>query len=211
MIMNNTARIQVVADLSIEVIKKAFIKRHQVEAANEHPILKAAVNSHVEAVKRWIAPLEFKQGVKAQVLNCANPGMSEDASAQVVDDKLLILANCIENEKQARDVFVYGAIGLVAIPEYLVKLGETAIEQIYNSLSHDQLESVSSQFGALVASDRRLVVGLHLADLATLDVKPTFLERRDSWQRQLVRKLYSKLNWTSHDLHYLIFRAARTA
>jgi hypothetical protein len=205
--MNNTARIQEVADLSIEVIKKAFIKRHQFEAANEQPLALAATSNHTEAVKRWIAPLEFRHKLKAMVIRCANPGMSEDAAIQVVNGELFILANTVHNEKQARDIFTYGCVGLIIIPKYLAKKGERVIEQIYNGLNDDQMEGLTHTCGDSI--DKRSFIQLYLADLATLTVTPTFIERRDSWQRQLVRKVYSGLVWKSNDLHYLIHRAVR--
>jgi hypothetical protein len=208
MIMSNTARIQEVADLSIDVIKKAFIKRHQFQAANEQPLAMAATNNHIEAVKRWIAPLEFELNLKANVISCANPGMSEDAAAQVVGGELFILANTVHNEKQARDVFTYGSVGLIVIPKYLAKKGNSVIEQIHSGLTGDQMEALASTCGDI--ADKRSLIQLYLADLATLRVTPSFIERRESWQRQLVRKVYSGLAWKSNDLHYLIHRAVRS-
>jgi hypothetical protein len=205
--MNNTARIQEVADLSIEVIKKAFIKRHQFQAANEHPLTVAATNDHVEAVKRWIAPLEFDHNFKANVINCAKPGMSEEAATQVVSGELFILANIVNNEKQARDIYTYGCVGLIIIPKYLAKKSERVIKQIHSGLTEDQMENLAKTCGETI--DMRSLILLHLADLATLMITPTFIERRDSWQRQLVRKVYPRLAWRSNDLHYLIYRAIR--
>jgi hypothetical protein len=209
MVMNSTALIDEVSEFSIEAIKKAFIKMHQHEAANEQQVRPKVGGIHLEAVKRWIAPCEFQIGMKAIVLPCAEVGMSEDAAAQVVNGKLVLLANCITNEKQARDILMYGVIGLIAVPSYLEKYSNTKINQIYHSISGDQIEHMIKQYPEIAATDERLLVELYLADLTTLSVKPSFYERRDSWQRQLVRKLYSGLKWQSHDLHYLIHRATR--
>ena len=198
------------ADLiSIESIKKALIEQHQMSAANEQSVLPRASAEHIEVVRRWISSAEFSLGVKASVLPCAEAGMQEDSVAQVKDGQLFLLANCIQNEKQARDVFIYGSIGLMAIPNYLNKLGAESIRQILATISSDQLKAMSAQFSEQVMADDRLVVELYLADLAALGVTPSFFERRDSWQRNLVRKLYSKLKWQSHDLHYLVYRAAK--
>lgn len=209
--MNSTALVKEVSDLSIEAIKKAFIQMHQQEAANDQAVKPKADTEHLEAVKRWIAPCEFQVGLKAQVLSCAKPGMAEDAPAQLVDGCLVLLANCLENEKQARDVYTYGAIGLVSIPAYLKKYNEQDISAIYESLPSDQIESMVLEFGDVITNNQRLAVELYLADLATLSVEPSFYERRDSWQRRLLRKLYSSLAWKSHDLHYLVYRAAKAA
>jgi len=211
MVMNSTALVEEVSDFSIEAIKKAFIKMHQQEAANDQQVRPKAEAMHLEAVKRWIAPCEFQVGIKANVLSCAASGMSEDAAAQVVNGELIILANCIVNEKQARDILIYGAIGLIAIPMYLANYNDFRVTQIYQSIPEDQLEKMNKEYTKAVMTDERLAVELYLADLATLSVKPSFFERRDSWQRQLIRKIYSSLKWQSHDLHYLVLQAAKYA
>ena len=196
--------------ISIESIKKALIEQHQMCAANDQPVLPKASAGYIETVKRWIAPVEFKTGIKANVLPCAESGMQEDSVAQVKNGTLYLLANCIQNEKQAIDVFIYGAIGLMAVPAYLDKLGSGAIDQIRSSVPADHLQAMAAQFGDEVMCDSRLVVELYLAELAALGVTPSFFERRDSWQRNIVRKLYNKLKWQSHDLHYLVYRAAKS-
>lgn len=207
--MIGTALIKEVPDFSIEAIKKAFIKQHQQQAANEQVVRPKADMDQLEAVKRWIAPSEFKLGLKAVVLQCASVGMAEDLAAQIVDGNLYLLANCISNEKQARDCFTYGAVGLVLIPRYLTGFNEDSISQIYHCIPDDHIESMLSEYDAGVMNNKRLVVELYLAELATLNITPSYYERRDSWQRMLLRKLYSKLKWNSHDLHYLVYRATK--
>ena len=206
--MNNTVRIEEVSNISIETIKKALIKQYQLEAANDQVVPPIATSDYVEVVKRWIAPCEFTLSIKATVLACAKPGMTE-ASAQVIDNQLYILANHLENEKQARDILIFGAVGLMAIPKYLSRFNESSLEAIYNALPSDQLETMHEAYGEQVALNKALAVQLYLAELATLDVVPSFYERRDSWQRMLVRKFYPKLKWQSHDFQYLVFRAAK--
>ena len=206
--MNNTVRIEEVSNISIETIKKALIKQYQLEAANDQVVPPIATSDYVEVVRRWIAPCEFSLSIKATVLACAKPGMTE-ASAQVIDNQLYILANHLENEKQARDILIFGAVGLMAIPKYLSRFNESSLEAIYNALPSDQLETMHKAYGEQVALNKALAVQLYLAELATLDVVPSFYERRDSWQRMLVRKLYPKLKWQSHDFQYLVFRAAK--
>lgn len=205
--MNNTARINDVSDISIETIKKALIKQHQLEAANDQVVSPAASLEHVEAVKRWVAPCEFAIGKKAKVLGCAESGMLESVAVQLVDGQLFILANCVENEKQARDMFLYGSIGLIAVPRFLERFNDNAIGFLYSSLPEEQVEAMSLLYGADL--DKSLMVKLYLASLVTLDVEPSFYEKRDSWQRMLLRKVLPKLKWQSHDFQYLVYRAKK--
>lgn len=196
------------AAIEFSAIKKAFITTNQLPAANDEPINTHATQEHVDRIHRWIAPLEFSLGVKAQVLSGAETDMVEGVAAQVKQEQVVLLANCINSEKQALDVFRFAAVGLLAVPKYLEKRSRL-VNSIYNSLNEDQIELIATRYG--ISSDQTpdMIVKLYLAELSALDVVPSFFERRDAFQRAIVRAVWSSLEWHSHELHYVIYRASK--
>ncbi|QIZ84252.1 hypothetical protein HF888_08430 [Bermanella marisrubri] len=197
------------AALEISAIKKAFISNNLLPAANDEPILSRASQEHVERIHRWIAPLEFRLGVKARVIPCAEADLVEGVAAQIKQDQVVLLANCIQSEKQALDVFRFAAVGLLAVPRYLQKK-DRIVRTIYQGLSDEQIELIASRYGISGSQTEEMVVKLYLAELSALDVEPSFFERRDAFQRRLVRLVWPKLGWKSHESHYVIYRAAKT-
>lgn len=196
------------AALEISAIKKAFITSNQLPAANDEPVGDHASQEHIDRIHRWIAPLEFSLGVKATVKAGAGEDLVDGVAAQVKQEKVVLLANCISSEKQALDVFRFAAVGLLAVPKYLEKRSRL-VETIYRSLSSDQVELIAARYGISSEQTPEMIVKLYLAELSALDVVPSFYERRDAFQRMLVRLVWPKLSWSSHELHYLIYRAAK--
>lgn len=190
--------------ISIESIKKAFIGLHEVLAANEPLNTLYADESHVERVKRAIAPLEFQFKTKVNVVVGAVGGLAEGAVVQLKDDKVFLLANLLENEKQADDAYYLGVRGYLATKGYLAGLSDQVITQIFNGLSDEQKACLTT-----LSDDKRETVTAYLSHLAMLNIRLSFFDRRNSWQRALVRKVYPKLAWSTEDLHYLILQAER--
>lgn len=190
--------------ISIESIKKAFIGLHEVLAANEPINTVYADESHVERVKRAIAPLEFQFKTKVNVVVGAVGGLNDNAAVQLKDGKLFLLANLLRNEKQADDAYFLGVRGYLATKSFVEQASGALVDQIYAGLTDEQKACLSD-----LSEDRKETVCAYLSHLAMLNIRPSFYERRNSWQRALVRKVYPTLSWTTEDLHYLILQAER--
>jgi hypothetical protein len=196
--------------INIEAIKKAFIQLNQLPAANEQLVRSAADNAHVMCVKDWLQDLERELGFKAKVV--ASPsecGLTVNAPAAIVGDEAVLFANYIDNQKMALDTFEYVTVGLLGIQRLLN--GSTMYQRIFNQLDLDTKEYMAKvhHLDLDQADDCTLLVKLYLASLASLNVRLTWLERRDAWQRQLLRMVYPKFKMTSLDLHYLLLKARR--
>lgn len=190
--------------VSIEAIKKAFIKINEQHAANEPVNPEMATEERVEAIKRAIAPLEFEYKTKVQVVVGPVGGLDTDSIAQLQDGQVKLIASLIQNDKHAHDAFYLGVRGLLALPAYLDRLGETVIQQIYAGLDEEQLNTLMNISHLKAMDQPQQVVQTYLAHLASLNIALSFFDRRNSWQRSLVRKLYPKLRWTAEDLQYII-------
>lgn len=190
--------------VSIEAIKKAFIKINEQHAANEPINPDMATEERVEAIKRVIAPLEFEYKTKVQVVVGSVGGLDAHSVAQLQDGQIKLVASLIKNDKQALYAFYLGVRGLLALPSYLEKLGEPVIQQIYDGLDDEQLNTLANISHLKTTDQPNQVVETYLAHLASLNITLSFFDRRNSWQRSLVRKLYPKLKWTAEDLQYVI-------
>ncbi len=198
------------AVLSIEDIKKAFIQLHQLPAANDQITRADASAEHVVRVKDWLQDLERELGVKAKVV--ASPqavGLAITTPAAVVNDEPVLFANFIDNQKIALDVFEYVAVGLLGVQRLGLK--DELFLAIFRDLSQDQREFLAHRHDLDINNpqDQALLVKLYLADIAALNVTLTWLERREAWQRQVLRLVYPKLGYRSLDLHYLLLKARR--
>lgn len=213
--MNNAvsideARLVDSSHIDIEAIKKAFIQINQLPAANEQLMRPAVDEAHVSRVKDWVQDLERELGFKAKVASSSSEyGLSVNTPAAVVGDEAILFANYIDNQKMALDAFEYVTIGLLGVQRLLD--GSGMFERIFNDLDADTQEYMAKNHDLDLdqADDRVLLVKLYLAGLASLNVRLTWLERRDAWQRQLLRMVYPKLKMTSLDLHYLLLKARR--
>ena len=213
--MNNAVSIQEqsVVDalpVNIESIKKAFIQLNQLPAANEQITRSPAEAAHVMRVKDWLQDLERDLGIKAKVVASPNDcGLSLNTPAAVVNDEAIMFANYIDNQKTALDAFEYVTVGLLGVQRLLD--GSQLYLRIFNELDEETKEYManSHQLDLNQPDDCSLLVKLYLAGLASLNVRLTWLERRDAWQRRVLRMVYPKLKMTSLDLHYLLLRARR--
>lgn len=196
--------------VNIEAIKKAFIQLHQLPAANEQVVRETVDATHVMQVKDWLQDLERELGVKAKVVASAKEcGVSVDAPAAVINDEAVIFANHIHHQKMALDVFEYAVVGLLGV-ERLLKDEKTSL-RLFADLNQDTQEYLAKRYQLSLdkAQDKVLVLKMYLADLASLNIRLTWLERREAWQRQWVRLFYPKLKFESLDLHYLLLKARR--
>lgn len=196
--------------VNIESIKKAFIQLNQLPAANEQFMPSPAPASHVMRVKDWLQDVERNLGVKAKVV--ASPeqcGLSITAPAAIVDDEAVLFANYVDNQKMAMDVFEYAVVGLLGVQRLLKK--ESVCLRIFTDLDADTQEFLSKRHALPFETneDKVLLLKMHLADLAGLNIRLTWLERREAWQRQCMRLIYPKLKFESQDLHYLLLKARR--
>ncbi|MFY0641219.1 MAG: hypothetical protein JXR16_09250 [Bermanella sp.] len=196
--------------VNIEAIKKAFIQLHQLPAANEQAVRATVDASHVMQVKDWLQDLERELGVKAKVVASAKEcGVNVDAPAAVINDEAVIFANHIDHQKMALDVFEYAVVGLLGV-ERLLKDEKTSL-RLLADLNQDTQEYLAKRYQLSLdkTEDKVLVLKMYLADLASLNIRLTWLERREAWQRQCVRLFYPKLKFESLDLHYLLLKARR--
>ena len=197
--------------INIEAIKKAFIQLHQLPAANEQLVRETVDVAHVMQVKDWLQDLERELGVKAKVVASAKGcGLILDAPAAVIDDEAVIFANHIHHQKMALDVFEYAVVGLLGV-ERLLK-DEKASLRLFADISQDNQEYLAKRYQLSLdkAEGKVLVLKMYLADLASLNIRLTWLERREAWQRQCVRLFYPRLKFESLDLHYLLLKARRS-
>ncbi len=199
--------------LSIDSIKQDFIQLNERQAANEQFPLILANDEQVRQVKVWVQDQERELGKKVRVVAGKEslPAEStslvlEGAPGLVLEGETILFANCITTHQQAMDAYEYVVVGLHALPNYLGKSQSAVCASISNSLNDEQGLYINKRFK--VDNDQpQIAVMSYLAEIAALAITPTFLQRRESWQRSWVRKLYPALAWTGTDIHYLIHRA----
>ncbi len=195
--------------VSIDTIKKAFIQQHQLPAANQPHSNSVASADRVEAIKRVIAPLEHAFNTSVKVVAQAVADCPRQGSTQVHQGEAILVANGIHNDQQAHDQFYLAVVGSLAVPRYLSKKSDETIQRIYESLSQEQISLIMGLHQ--IESEHKLneVVSYYLAMLASMSLTPSFHDRRNSFQRNLLRQCYPKLKWTNLDLHYLILKAKK--
>lgn len=192
--------------VTIDAIKQALIANNQQTiAANEAPLLGA---DHRNLVKSWMQHCERLMGVKVQVelLHCVTLPVKR---AQCSDGQVIIYANHVLSAQQAVLSYHYAVVGLLQVATVL-QARSGVVDSIYRDLPLAALESLRQQLPPAQWDDKRVVVTEYLAQLAQLQVNPTWLQRRESWQRSVLRMFYPSLKWTSDDLHYFIHRARRS-
>ena len=199
--------------LSIDSIKQDFIQLNARQAANEQFPLTLANDEQVRLVKVWVQDQERELGKKVKVVAGKEALSVESASLAlhgapglVLEGECLLFANCIATHKQAMDAYEYVVVGLGALPNYLGKSQSVVCASISKSLNDEQALYIKKRFKA-DKEQPQIAVMNYLAEVAALAITPTFLQRRESWQRSWVRKLYPALTWTGTDIHYLIHRA----
>jgi len=199
--------------LSIDSIKQDFIQLNARQAANEQFPLTLANDEQVRQVKVWVQDQERELGKKVRVVAGKEALPLESASlvldgapGLVLEGEYLLFANCITTHKQAMDAYEYVVVGLCALPNYLGKSQSAVCASISNSLNDEQNLYINKRF-KVDKEQPKIAVMSYLAEVAALAITPTFLQRRESWQRSWVRKLYPALAWTGTDIHYLIHRA----
>lgn len=187
---------------SIESIKQAFIELNQLPASNEAVMPDELCPERVKRVKLWLADRERQYGIQAEV----HWAPENDAQS-----KFAVYAHDIDSHSLALQAYDYAVIGAHVVPDYIDEKQAGFWVQFAEGLTGPQKQLLTKRFAINVSDQVQLVKGLKLyvAELAALDVHPTFLQRREAWQRGLIRKLYKKLPWNSDDLHYLIHRARK--
>lgn len=187
---------------SIESIKQAFIELNQLPASNESVMPDELCPERLKRVKLWLADRERQYGIQAE-MNWA----PEDG----VKSKYAVYANDIDSHSLALQAYDYAVIGTHVVPDYIDAKHGDFWGQFADGLTDPQKKLLTKRFAVNVSDQTQLVKGLKLyvAELAALDVHPTFLQRREAWQRAMVRMVYKKLPWSSDDLHYLIHRARK--
>ncbi len=198
--------------LSIDSIKQDFIKLNARPAANEQlpPVL--ASEEHMRQVKVWVQDQERELGIKVTVvagldaMTDGNKALNKGVPGTIEQGQAILFANCINSHKQAMDAYEYVVVGLGALPRVVSASQGKVCEQIAHNLASDQIEYIEKRFNVSM-SEPQLAIMAYLADVAALAIKPTFVQRRESWQRSWLRKLSPKLIWTATDIHYLIYRA----
>ncbi len=206
--------------LSIDVIKKAFIQLNQLDAKIEQQSRAIACDSHVKQVKVWLQDQERELGIKVEVvasLDCLTEAQQTvlllDAPGTVAADRYIMFASDIESHQQAINAYEYIVVGLGCLPKVLTSKQKKVCMQIYRSLHDDQQAYLETRFDLQSQDDHSIssAVMSYLAEVSALAIKPVFAQRRDSWQRNLVRKLYPALPWTPTDIHCLIHSARKKA
>ncbi len=199
-------------DLSIDSIKQDFIKLNARPAANEQLSPGLADDEHVRQVKVWVQDQERELGIKVAVvaglesftgdiasINIGAPGVLEQGQG-------ILFANCIKSHKQAMDAYEYVVVGLASLPRLMAASQDRICGQIAVNLASEQVEYIEKRFNVSMTEPQAAIMP-YLADLAALAIKPSFVQRRESWQRSWLRKVIPKLVWTATDIHYLIFQA----
>ena len=199
--------------ISVDLIKKAFIKLNELEAKNESFSQFLASEAHVKQVKVWLQDQERELGVKVDVISGVE-SLPQDTRARVLpgapgifsEGRYLMFANDIKSHQQAICAYEYIVVGLGALVNYLGSKQAKVCTQIYRHLTSDQQEYLQQKFKLESASSESVATAVmaYLAEVSALAIRPTFAQRRESWQRYWLRKFYAKLSWTPTDLHFLI-------
>lgn len=203
---------------SVESIKKGFIELNRLP---EKEVSLAAIEidqARVLQIKRWLADRVKEYGVETDVasglhsLNLDVIRPAYKAVPAVLDaQKPIVLSNVIASHACAVQAYDYGVIGLKAVPEYLSTNLKGFWLQLFDGLDVPQRDLLVRRYGLNLdeAEQRQMALEFYLADLSVLNVQLSFLQRRESWQRQVVRKMYPSLPWSSQDLHYVLHQARR--
>jgi hypothetical protein len=202
-------------DLSIDSIKHDFIKLNARPAANEQFSLTLASAEHVRQVKVWVQDQERELGLKVTVVaglealphgRQVTKAINKGAPGAVEQGQGILFANEINSHKQAMDAYEYVVVGLVALPRLMAKKQAQVCTQIANNLAPEHIEYIEKRFNVSI-TDPQLAIMHYLAEVAALAIKPNFVQRRESWQRSWLRKVYPTLAWTATDIHHLIYSA----
>ncbi len=199
-------------DLSIDSIKQDFIKLNARPAANEQFSPGLADDEHVRQVKVWVQDQERELGIKVTVVaglesfTGDTESINSGAPGAIKQGQAVLFANCIKSHKQAMDAYEYVVVGLTALPRLVTTSQARLCGQIATNLASDQIEYIEKRFNVSM-NDPQMAIMPYLAGLAALAIKPTFVQRRESWQRSWLRKVNPKLVWTATDIHHLIYQA----
>ena len=203
---------------SVESIKKGFIELNRLP---EKEVSLAAIEidqARVFQIKRWLADRVKEYGIEAAVvsgLHSLNLDVIRPAyktvPAVLDAQKPIVLANVITSHASTVEAYDYGVIGLKAVPEYLSANVKGFWRQLFDGLEGSQRDLLVRRYGLNLdeADQRQMALEFYLADLTVLNVQLSFLQRRESWQRQVVRKMYPSLPWLSQDLHYVLHQVRR--
>lgn len=200
---------------SVEAIKKGFIELNRLPE-------KAVVLDQVDVdaarlleINRWLAERVKQYGALSELVSgvhSLNVEAIRPAYMGVVGvlngAKPVILANTITNHTSAIQAYDYVVVGLKESPIYIEARLKALWQQLFESLDEPQCDLLTRRYGLNLADpqQQRMALEFYMADLAVLNVQLSFLQRRDSWQRQIVRRFYPSLKWSSQDLHYVLHR-----
>ena len=199
---------------SIDAIKKAFIELNQLPASNE---AKRPNSLELARVQAYLAPKEKLYGISVSLkdsltevdLSTVRPAY-EGVAAVMRGDKVVVLLDAVHDHAQTLQAYDYGVVGLKALPGFVPKIKGFWM-QLSQSMTEPQLELLTKRYGLNLEDKQQhqLALEFYMADSAAVGVVPTFLERREAWQRAMVRKFYPSLDWSSNDLHYLLHRVRK--
>ena len=200
---------------SVESIKKGFIELNRLPE-------KAVVLAQTEVdsagllqINRWLAERVKEYGVQAGLVSgvhSLNAEAIRPAYMGVVgvlsDAAPVILANTITNHTSAMQAYDYAVVGLKEAPVFIGARLKNLWQQLFECLDEPQRDLLTRRYGLNLADaqQRQMALEFYMADLAVLNVELSFLQRRESWQRQVVRNFYPNLAWTSQDLHYVLHK-----
>lgn len=200
---------------NVESIKKGFIELNRLpEKAVSFACVEVDEARKLE-IKRWLAERVKEYGVVVGVasgLHALNLDVIRPAyksvSAILDSNEPVILANAITSHASVEQAYDYAVVGLQGVPQYLASRMKSLWVQLYDGLSEPQRDLLVRRYGLNLeeSEQRQMALEFYLADLAELNVELSFLQRRESWQRQLVRQFYPSLGWSSQDLHYVLHR-----
>jgi hypothetical protein len=203
---------------SVEAIKKGFIELNRLP---EKPVILDQDDIdgvRLAEINRWLAERVKEYGIQFNLVSGLHSLSAEAIRPAymgvvgVLDgDRSVILANTITSHASAIQAYDYVVVGLKSTPIYIEARLKSLWGQLFESLDEPQRDLLIRRYGVNLADpqQRQMVLEFYMADLAVLNVKLSFLQRRDSWQRQIVRTFYPSLKWSSQDLHYVLHRVRR--
>ena len=200
---------------NVESIKKSFIELNRLpEKAVSLACVEVDEARKLE-IKRWLADRVKEYGIEVEVvsgLHALNLDVIRPAYKSVLSvldaNKPVILANGITSHASAMQAYDYAVVGLQGVPQFLTTRMKSLWVQLYDGLSEPQRDLLVRRYGLNLEEpeQRQMALEFYLADLTVLNVELSFLQRRESWQRQLVRQFYPSLEWSSQDLHYVLYK-----
>ncbi|WP_420588251.1 PLxRFG domain-containing protein [Bacterioplanoides sp.] len=169
--------------------------------------------SHIATVVRTEAGLP--EHLRRQIEQDGVSGRVKGVYDPVTDQVYVVAGNASSVADGIRTA-LHEAVGHKGLRSLLGDSLDTVLDQVYRSLSPDQISSMRDQYtnqiaGKPSAEQRRILAEEHLAHLAESDPKNNLLKKAVARIRQWLRKHFPNLKFSDNDLRQMVIDAKRRA